>query len=902
MKLRMLELEQFRKFDQAVRLTGFGDRVNVLSGPNEFGKSTILAAIRGLLFERHNSRADPIKRMQTWRGNAAPRLAMEFETGGGVWRVEKRFLSQAMARLTGPDGARFDNDAAEEELQRLLGFGASGKQGAKPENMGVWGALWVTQRDSVVQADFSSGIARSTINSCLDAEVGVLTGTESGQALIRAVREQRAQFLDGNGKPKGRYKEVAAALDAVTSLLADLQARARALADDAAALRTAAAQLARAGDAQSERQDREALDTARQRRERALLHVERVASAEASLSLTRAQRDEAASQQQRRRDCQAAWAAEGEALRTAQESLRAARDDAAAAEKKYAECRARADAATARVTESANARRHWHGVEAAVKRSAALQAHREALRKAQTEEAVAAGLAAKLDTLLVTRTRLDAIRKAAAELDAARALLDAQATELHFSLAPSGIGKVAVGGAVLTEGGWTHAIVDETSVAIDGIGEIRITPSIQNRETLAARIDQAQDRLAASLRAAGCQDLAGAEDRFQAREDIARKLADSQAALARLVPGDAAAGLAPGVAALRSHVVLLEERVNAACDTLGLSSLPALAEAVAQAQTADQAAGEAESALAAARIVSEAAGEQRMQAREAAARLGALVQAHEKEQGRLAREAELAEAREPAEALAARLEQANSVLRQHQDALAALRRDTPAETPEAMEARIMRYEQALTSRQQTGQRLKETIAGLRARIAQEGGFGLDEAIAAAEREREARALELDSIARDLKILNLLLDTLTRAERDTKDRYLAPVVRRVTPYLRSLFPGADIACDDTLRITGMTRGQAGSEDFERLSDGTQEQIAVLSRLAFAEMLIDRGKPAMVILDDALAYADADRMERMFDILTQASMKTQILVLTCREDLFGRLGGNRLELARAAAPAF
>ena len=41
--------------------------------------------------------------------------------------------------------------------------------------------------------------------------------------------------------------------------------------------------------------------------------------------------------------------------------------------------------------------------------------------------------------------------------------------------------------------------------------------------------------------------------------------------------------------------------------------------------------------------------------------------------------------------------------------------------------------------------------------------------------------------------------------------------------------------------------------------------------------------------------------MFDILTQASAKTQILVLTCREDLFRRLGGNRIELTREPAPA-
>jgi DNA repair exonuclease SbcCD ATPase subunit len=134
MRLRSLELEQFRKFDQPVRLSGFGDRVNVLCGPNEFGKSTILAAIRGLMFERHNSKADPIKRMQNWRGNAAPRLAMEFETGGGLWKIEKRFLSQPMARLTGPDGSRFDNDAAEEELQRLV----SAPPASRAPNPSTW--------------------------------------------------------------------------------------------------------------------------------------------------------------------------------------------------------------------------------------------------------------------------------------------------------------------------------------------------------------------------------------------------------------------------------------------------------------------------------------------------------------------------------------------------------------------------------------------------------------------------------------------------------------------------------------------------------------------------------------------------------------------------------------------
>ena len=96
------------------------------------------------------------------------------------------------------------------------------------------------------------------------------------------------------------------------------------------------------------------------------------------------------------------------------------------------------------------------------------------------------------------------------------------------------------------------------------------------------------------------------------------------------------------------------------------------------------------------------------------------------------------------------------------------------------------------------------------------------------------------------------------------------------------------------MTGLTREGQVIEEFERLSDGTQEQVAILSRLAFSDMLIERGRPAMVILDDALAYADGDRIERMFDLLAEAATRMQILVLTCRAELFTRLGGNRVEL--------
>ena len=41
-----LELERFRKFERPVRVSGFSAALNLLCGPNEFGKSTILAALQ----------------------------------------------------------------------------------------------------------------------------------------------------------------------------------------------------------------------------------------------------------------------------------------------------------------------------------------------------------------------------------------------------------------------------------------------------------------------------------------------------------------------------------------------------------------------------------------------------------------------------------------------------------------------------------------------------------------------------------------------------------------------------------------------------------------------------------------------------------------------------------------
>ena len=77
-------------------------------------------------------------------------------------------------------------------------------------------------------------------------------------------------------------------------------------------------------------------------------------------------------------------------------------------------------------------------------------------------------------------------------------------------------------------------------------------------------------------------------------------------------------------------------------------------------------------------------------------------------------------------------------------------------------------------------------------------------------------------------------------------------------------------------------------FDSLSRGTQEQLAILVRLAFADLLAEQQQPVSVMLDDALAYSDTERLERMKFILNKAAQKFQVLVLTCRETDYLSLG--------------
>jgi hypothetical protein len=188
--------------------------------------------------------------------------------------------------------------------------------------------------------------------------------------------------------------------------------------------------------------------------------------------------------------------------------------------------------------------------------------------------------------------------------------------------------------------------------------------------------------------------------------------------------------------------------------------------------------------------------------------------------------------------------------------------------------------------------LERDIGRLTGQIQAAGGDGVSEAHAAAHEQCVLAERECARIQERIATLQLLRDTVGACLADGRERYYEPMRRHLRPYLNDLFPGAELELGDGFTISGMRRTR--SESFERLSDGTQEQIAVLVRLAMGTLLAERGSNVPIILDDALVYCDDDRIKLMFDALSRAGKHQQIIVLTCRLRSFAPLGGHTLRV--------
>lgn len=860
MKIKAIRLKEVGRFSAPVALEGLSGGLDVLAGPNEFGKSTIMRALQLVLFEQHRGRSRKLEAFRPYSGGA-PLIELDFEARGKHWRLRKQFLSAPMAELRDLQSNNVARGAdAELRLAELI------------EAPGSFALLYAEQGTPLAQLD-ARKVGGTAFLSAIEAEIENVADGSVVRTVAERLRAELSTLVTAHAvpRPTGELKRALDERDALANEARQAGARlaeAQARLDRLEELRSELDSLTAPGAGElREAQRNEARDAlaaavdARNRMraaEEARKTQEENGRARAAILESYARRIAALAK------CQ-------EQLREVQSSITEAEQEALKQAERMRHCKAAQEELKQAVAASQAARKLRDLRERRAQLARQLDISREA------EAAIASGK----HILANNRATPEAIKgagKLAGEIAALEARLQAAAPSVTIALAADAIGKLTSEGRALQHGEQlspTHPI----AIDIAGIGSITIAPGhAQNLQLGESELANKKQALAAALDGIGAETLDDALTLADARQEATRSVAEATARLGAIAPRGIEAlqrsclELEADIAGLTSDLPQASETDISDARMMDLQDRLAAAEAdLLQAMDADRAASHRLNALQA-RLVA---------VNDTFAELLAELGSEDERSARLA---------EKQAAVAA----AESALHEAVREASAWREKAPDE------AQFAQLQQAAEQTQSACDQAVRRITDLREDIASVEGMlrrDHDDDIAARLAELNDRLEAANARCRELQetaaALQLLCREFDEAARRTRDQFTQPVLRRMMPYLEGVLPGADLTLNEELAPSSLMRGGSG-EDLARLSDGTQEQLQLLVRLAFGRLLADRGTPVPLLLDDPLIYASDVRLQAVFNALRTAAEHHQVLVTTCRERAFQALGGQRIAL--------
>lgn len=869
MKITALRLFNVKRFaNRGVAIEGIGDGVNVLCAPNEFGKSTSFEALHALFFQSHMSTASEVRAIRPYSGGN-PVVEADIETTSGKYRIAKQFYGGRSAQIFDLKDGRLtaQADEAENFISSLVQGGTKGPAGLLWVRQGITGI----DKRSRAEEDSEKQVRVDLLES-VQGEVEAVTGGRRMADVMASTAQELSVLVTATGRAKagGRY---ATAIDERDRLLAEeqkLAAEVRVL-RDALDRRTAVTRRLSELELDEDRAARrEAIEQAEAALEAVKAQADRINQAEVRLELAR-ERHMALFDEERRFV---------EALDQAQ-SLR---ERAAAADKRKLEneklretiageteairqkqMSAEADEVSARTVLD----NHQAAVRAA---EAAAQIGELKDRLAQAEQArqMLEEAEAALVHAQIPEGAVDELMGLDVQLASERARREVGLPTVTIHYDPDTASKISLGDRALADGE-THGYDGNATLRAPGIGTVELRANLSSIDD--SKLGELELRRSTLLASMGVADLSGAQMQQVQAQQIDIQIRKAKTQLDLLAPN--------GIAKLReaiadcavidSDAVQIEGSVDEVHTMLDNATL-LRKQAGQELQAIDARRSAADNDFA---MISAEQATIDAEAKGLMAILGP-------EADRQARQLEISNRMEPLAADLTAVETEVEELRAKGGDVA---------SAQAAVARLRSVEKGIDD--EIAQ-LREQRAELNGTIRTRSDEAVEETWQEAEERLAAAENRVAAFANEVKILQRLMDALETARTDARDLYLQPVMAELKPLLGLLFDDAAITFDEkTLLPQTIVRGGV-EEEIDRLSGGMREQLSVLTRLAFARLLASDGRPAPVILDDALVYSDDDRIEKMFDALHRQAQAQQIIVFSCRQRAFQRLGGNLLQL--------
>ena len=143
--------------------------------------------------------------------------------------------------------------------------------------------------------------------------------------------------------------------------------------------------------------------------------------------------------------------------------------------------------------------------------------------------------------------------------------------------------------------------------------------------------------------------------------------------------------------------------------------------------------------------------------------------------------------------------------------------------------------------------------------------------------------ELDEQTAQYDALILAAEALAEADNEIHTRF-APVLSKAAGSIFNRITGGRydmLAFDKTLDAAAQAKGDTVSKNVLYLSEGASDQLYLSLRLAVCQLALDSDEPCPVILDDAFASFDDDRMSLALDYLRELSKVRQVILFSCHK---------------------
>jgi DNA repair exonuclease SbcCD ATPase subunit len=877
----------------------FKGPLTLIGGPNESGKSTLIEALHRAFFMRAKTTGDAQKSMVSTCWHGAPEVTVRFEAAGAEYTLTKRFSgANGTTRLAKEAGANWAGDEAEQELAGLLKAGQVGKgRGLNERLSDQWSHLWAWQGEGGRNpADYATRQKTDLIQRLQQTGAGALQSDLDARISARFAQAVAAIFTSSD-KPKAgsdlekAEKEWAEAVEAerrAAERLASLQEQVR-------NFHEATQELAQLGKELRE------LDDQRTRVEAKLVQVEQLRRLESEQlrELTSAQASHAQRKQQEMTILAARQSLAG--LRSALTPKTEELTTRSAAFEKVQGTASQASRSLDLASEKTRSSRLRRDLAAAWVRRGEREAR---LKEVESREAQVLSQQARLrhlhDDLAavpdVSVPKLKKLEELERQLREGEAGLRAMAAGIEILTATV---PVRAGDQVLAPG-QSHVLTETTELIVGDECRLKISPGGGTTlERTRVEVSEFRSTLREQLDELGLPTVAAAQEAVLRRKELLGDIRKAKESLQTFKADELDHDLTQARSDLAAAKAGLERRTQ----TLPGAAPPETQDRGAWLRSEERALELAEREEAESKQIRDGAGQALAHAVEALQALRAQIDKDTRELERVRAQLDLLLETHGDDTTRAKA--LSDTAHAEQLALATLN-GTRAKLQE-LQPDLLDHDHARLKRA-TEQKTEAKAQAERRRFLAEAALRFD----GAENPQETHALAVARRCsaeksraghrRKAEALRLLDGLYREQQQALAGEFTRPLAERISAYLRCLF-GPSARAVMTLTPDGFTglalvrpAERAGPGDFDTLSGGAKEQLAAAVRLAMAEILAPAHDGCLpVVLDDAFAYSDPERvqtLQRMLDLAARNGL--QLIVLTCNPSDYATLGAQQIML--------